>query len=400
MLDKKIILNSLKMKSLSNKYYLFFIFFAILLTLIFLREPCWFIEGSLKAYDFSYYKQGKLKSFSDNLFFIYPGQGALSFWTNLTHSTISLFPINTAKILASYLNLMIYLFIFIYIYFAKSILFKNYKHKIFAIFIILLSPPMTPEIWMSSAHLREYFGILGFILLFQNFENDKILVNKITNFLIFFSGICSIYAAALTPAYFLKFYLSKNKVDLNRFIFASFAFLIQSFVVVYFILTNLSDTPRFNFDLSIFYSYFYNVPIRSFFGSIIPKFLFVETEIYKIQYFNFLVYALFIFGLVITLLYLNKKRDKISNKIIFSLILVSSLIILGTIQSGFVGGRYAVVPGVILIFLVFRLFLIEKNLVLKKIFLSLLVFSLVAGSFEYRYFSPLPQSLKCEKNNS
>ena len=258
---------------------------------------------------------------------------------------------------------------------------------------------MTPEVWMSSAHLREYFGILGFILLFQNFENDKILINKITNFLVFFSGICSIYAAALTPAYLLKFFFSKNKEDLNRFIFASFAFLIQSFVVVNYILTNLSDTPRFNFDLSIFYSYFYNVPIRSFFGSTIPKFLFVESEIYKTQYFNFLVYALFIFCLVITFLYLNKKRDKISIKIIFSLILVSSLIILGTIQSGFVGGRYAVVPGVILILLVFRLFTIEKNLVLKKFFLSLLIFSLVTGSFEYKYFSPLPQSLKCEKNN-
>ena len=56
------------MERLSNKYYLFFIFFTILLALIFLREPCWLVEGSLKAYDFSYYKQGKLKSFTDNLF--------------------------------------------------------------------------------------------------------------------------------------------------------------------------------------------------------------------------------------------------------------------------------------------------------------------------------------------
>lgn len=387
------------MERLSNKYYLFFIFIAILLALIFLREPCWLMEGSLKAYDFSYYKQGKLKSFSDNLFFIYPGQGALSFWTNLSHSTISLLPINQAKILANYLNLIVYLTIFIYIYLSKSILFINYKHKIFAVFIILLSPPMTPEVWMSSAHLREYFGILSFVLLFQNFENDKMIINKFTNFLVFFSGICSIYAAALTPAYLLKFYLSKQKTDLDRFIFAFFSFLIQSFIVVYFIFTNLSDTPRFNFDLSVFYSYFYNIPIRSFFGSTIPKILFVETEIYKTQYFNFLVYVLFLFVFVITLIYLNKKKDKISNVIILSLILVSSLIILGTIQSGFVGGRYAVVPGVMLIFLVLRLFLIEKNLLLKRIFLSLLIFSFVVGSFEYKYFSPLPQSLKCEDNN-
>ena len=137
---------------------------------------------------------------------------------------------------------------------------------------------------------------------------------------------------------------------MKRFIFASFAFLIQFFVVLFYILTNLSDTPRFDFDFSIFYSYFYNVPIRSFFGSTIPKLLFLETEIYKIQYFNFLIYILFILSFFITLFYLFKKNDKISYLIMFSLTLVSILIILGTVQPGFVGGRYAVVPGIILIF--------------------------------------------------
>ena len=142
------------------------------------------------------------------------------FWSNITNSIITLFPINIAKFLANYLTLVVYLTIFIYIYFTKSILFTNHKHKIFAIFIILISPPMTPEVWMSSAHLRGYFGILSIILLFHDSSNDTKIKNKITNFLIFFSGICSIYAAALIPAYFLKFYLTKNKNDFIKFLFA------------------------------------------------------------------------------------------------------------------------------------------------------------------------------------
>ena len=212
------------MQNLFYKKFFIGIFFFTILVIIFLREPCWLIEGSLKPDALGYYLNGKSKDFLENLFFVYSGTGALMFWSNITNSIITLFPINQAKILANYLTLLVYLFIFIYIYFAKSVLFINCKHKIFAIFVILLSPPMTPEIWMSSAHLRGYFGILSFILLFQDFKNDKIIINRITNFLIFFSGICSIYAAALTPAYLLKFYLSKNKNDLNRFIFASLAF--------------------------------------------------------------------------------------------------------------------------------------------------------------------------------
>ena len=78
-----------------------------------------------------------------------------------------------------------------------------------------------------------------------------------------------------------------------------------------------------------------------------------------------------------------------------SLILISLLIILGTVHPGFVGGRYAVLPGVILIFIFFKLYLIEKNLFLKYFFLFILTLSITVGSIEYRFLSPTPNGLKC-----
>ena len=387
------------MKNLYNQKSFIAIFFLTILIIIFLREPCWLIEGSLKGDEFGYYKNAMSKSFLENLFFIFPGTGALNFYTNITNSIITLFSIDKAKILSNYFTLVIYLTIFAYIYFTKSILFTNYKHKIFAILIILLSPPMTPEVWMSSIHLRGYFGILSFVLLFHDFKNDTKINRNITNFLIFFSGICSIYAAALTPAYLLKFYLDKNKINLHRFLFALFAFLIQCIIVLNYVRTDIEVTPRFHLELSTFYSYFYNVPIRSFFGSYIPKSLFVNTEIYKIQYFTHFIYFLFVFTFVIAILYLKKIRDKISLIIFFSLILVSGLIITGSLYAGFAGGRYAVVPGVLLIFLIFRFLNIENNFFIKNFFLVLLFFSLTVGAIEYRYMSPLPHTLQCIDNN-
>ncbi len=386
------------MKSDNFNITLFGIFFLTIITLIFLREPCWLIDGSLKGDAFGYYKNGKSKEFLENLFYVYPGTGALMFWSNITNSIITLFSIDTAKIISNYLTLFVYLTIFVYIYLTKSILFLNYKNKIFAIFIILLSPPMTPEVWMSSAHMRGYFGIFSFILLFHDYENDSKIKNNITNFLIFFSGICSIYAAALAPAYFLKFYLSKNKNDFIRFLFALFAFLIQFVIILNYIYSDISVTPRFHFELSTFYSYFYNVPIRSFFGSYLPKSLFVTTGIYKIQFFNLFIYFLLILTFLITIFHVIKKKDTITFVMLFSLILVSGLIIIGSVQPGFAGGRYAVVPGVILIFIVFRFFLIENNFVLKNLFFLLLISSLIIGSLEYRYFSPLPHTLQCTDN--
>ena len=375
------------------------IFFLLILFIIFLREPCWLVDGSLKMNEFDYYKIGKSKNFLENLFNIYGGGDALMFWSNITNSIITLFSIDKAKLLAKYLTLLVYLTIFTYIYFTKSILFTNYKHKIFAILIILLSPPMTPEVWMSSAHLRGYFGIFSFILLFHDFNNDTKIKIKITNFFIFFSGICSVYAAALTPAYLLKFYLSKNKNDFKRFLFALSAFLIQCIIILNYIYSNISVTPRFHFELSTIYSYFYNVPIRSFFGSHLPKSLFLTTGIYKAQFFNLFIYFSFFITCLITLFYLLKRKDKITFVMLFSLILISGLIIIGTIQPGFAGGRYAVAPGVLLIFIIFRFYIIENNFFLKNFFLLLLTSSLILGSIEYRYMSPFPQALKCIDND-
>jgi len=86
------------MVRLNNQRYLFYIFFLTILFLILFREPCWLLEGSLKPDEFFYYNIGKSKTFFENLFFVYPGTGALMFWSNITNSIISLFPINQAKI--------------------------------------------------------------------------------------------------------------------------------------------------------------------------------------------------------------------------------------------------------------------------------------------------------------
>ena len=371
------------------------IFFSCVFLVIFFRETCWLVEGSFKASEFAYYRVGRTKDFIENLFFVYPGTGALMFWSNITNSVITLFPYEKAKLFANYFTVFVYFLISSYIFFSKSILLITKKHKIFAVFIVLLSPPMTPEVWMSSAHLRGYFGILSFFLLFHDYENKNYVSNLLSYFLIFFSSICSIYAAALTPAYFLKFYLEKKIEYFYSFLYSFFAFLIQLFIVINYTITNFSSSNRFHFELETFYNYFYNVIVRSFFGSSLPKKLFVNTELYLIPFFNLFVYSSFILVTLFSVIYLIKKKDNISYTMITALIFVSGMIIVGSTEPGQAGGRYAVVPGVILILIIFRFFLIEKNFLIKNFFLALLTFSLIIGSLEYKYMSPFPEALKC-----
>jgi hypothetical protein len=76
--------------------------------------------------------------------------------------------------------------------------------------------------------------------------------------------------------------------------------------------------------------------------------------------------------------------------------LISIFAIAGSFPAGFVGGRYAVLPCVILTFLVFRIFILEDNLIIKNSLGILLLFSLLIGLVEFRYKSPLPEVLACK----
>ena len=95
-------------------------------------------------------------------------------------------------------------------------------------------------------------------------------------------------------------------------------------------------------------------------------------------------------------MYVYKKKDFELNLISFAFILTSIFAIIGSLNADFVGGRYSVISGVILIFFVLRIYIIENKLIIKYLSSFLLLLSLIIGFVEYKYLSPLPMVLNCE----
>ncbi len=372
-----------------------FLFFLLITLLIFYRGPCFLLEGTFQQDEYDFLKNSIEHGFFKGLIYVYSGAGYFNFWTNFSTSFASLFPEAISKIVVTYFALSVKLLIFLYIYFNDSTLFTKFWHKIFAIFVILFSPPMTPEVWMTTIHSNEYFGIFAFVLLFSNFKKSYYFKKNLTIILLFISGISSIYAAILTPAFIVKYMINKSKINLSKLISIFSAFILQLFIVVNNYLLNVGHGQRFEIEFYKFISYVYNVLVRSFFGSNIPKNLFVETNFYILKYFNIFVILLFLFLTFYLIFYIFKKRDKVLYLIVFCLLIVSLFIMIGSLYSDFVGGRYAVVPGIIVIFLVFRIFIIETFFPIKSLASILLISSLIIGLVEFKYKSPLPQLLNC-----
>jgi len=380
-----------------NSYSL--IFFLFIFVLIFYRGPCFLTEGIFQSDEFEFYKNAKENGLLNGLFYVYPGAGYFKLWTNISTTTASFFSFNDAKLITTYFSLLSYIIIFLLIYNLNSELFINLRYKIFAIFIVLLSPPMTPEIWMGSAHTREYFGILSFILIFYNPQYQSTFNKIIVNIFIFVSGLSSVWAVALTPVYFIKFIFIKSKKNLSSFFSSLAASIIQVLIIFnqyLFVNLDLDSSRAFQIEISKIFNFIYNVPIRSFFGSTIPKFLFLESNLYFQKGFDLVVYFLTLILILFAIFYIIKKKDFILNLIFLSFILISGFSLIGSLYPDFSGGRYAVVPGVILIFLVLRVYTIEKNLLLKFITGFLLFFSVLTGLIEFKYKSPLPHFLNCK----
>lgn len=381
-----------------KKYKLYkntFLIFFILIFLIFYRSPCYFSQnGWWDIQNNAYYFNALENSFFEHLFFVLPSASYFEFYTNLVSKIATQFP-NYSKIVDVLFALIIKILIFVYIYFGNFDFIKDKYHKIIIIFSVLLSPPMTPEIWMTSLHSRSYFAILTLLMVFQNMKNMKKKNQFIFKFFIFFNGISSVYASAMSPLFFIKYFFSKKKWDLENFKISLMPVFINIIIFIYFyFFSNDFSQGRLNYDTDKIVSYTYNIIVRPFIGGSISELIFNFFVLKDSQIFKF---AAMILTIVALSLFANtiKKKDKILNLLLFAFIIQSFLSFYGSLYSNFVGGRYAVIPGLILIFIVIRLSQIEQNPLIKNFYSLLIIFTLVIGFLEFKFLSSLPNMLEC-----
>jgi len=376
-----------------TKNKIFFIpFFLLLIFLIVYRSPCYFFqEGYWQIESFEFYIYSLDNSFFKSILYIYPEANYFELTLNIVSKLGTYFP-NYSALIDVYFALSIKLGIFLYIYFSDSIIFNEQKYKILAILLVLFSPPMTPEVWLTTLHAKAYFGILSFILIFQNFDNLESYKKNAYRSLIIFSGLSSIYASIFAPIYFLKYLIRNNRDNFMNFLSSLIPLLINFFI---FIIFSNDNKDRFSFDIGKIESFSYNILIRPFFGSSIPKFFHSNLTVENNE-FIFIAFFLIVIFLILTLYKIYQKKDEITLLIFCSFLLQTAFVFVGSLYGDFVGGRYAVIPGIIILILFIRLFQLEENYFFKGVFGTLILISLIIGFIEFKHFAPVPYMINCK----
>tara|TARA_B110000027_G_scaffold90551_1_gene95830 strand:+ start:402 stop:1538 length:1137 start_codon:yes stop_codon:yes gene_type:complete len=376
-----------------TKNKIFFIpLFLLLIFLIVYRSPCYFFqEGYWQIESFEFYIYSLDNNFLKSILYIYPEANYFELTLNIVSKLGTYFP-NYSALIDVCFALSIKLGIFLYIYFSDSIIFNEQKYKILAIFLVLFSPPMTPEVWLTTLHAKAYFGILSFILIFQNFDNLERYKKNAYRSLIIFSGLSSIYASIFAPIYFLKYLIKKNRDNFINFLSSLIPLLINFFI---FIIFSNDNKDRFSFDIGKIESFSYNILIRPFFGSSIPKFFHNNLTLENNELI-FIAFFLIVIFLILILYKIYQKKDEITLLIFCSFLLQTVFVFVGSLYGDFVGGRYAVIPGIIILILFIRLFQLEENYFFKCVFGVLILISLIIGFIEFKHFAPLNYMLNCK----
>ena len=350
--------------------------------------------------DFIYYLLSNELNFIDAITFVDYSARYINLITNISSIISSrFFDLNYAQYVSVYLSFFIYLCIFYKILFKDSYFFKKSYQKYLGSLFCLIAPVLNFEIWLNAINLQVYFGLLTFIILFLKEKEN----NRFNIVLLLIGGLSGIYSCLFTPFFLVKYLINKKLSNLINFFVLLICSLIQLYLIFY-VSMQYNPVGLFESNTSLTFiinkfeiiSFFYNIIIRSFFGSTIPTYVMglIEIDLYnvlnnemirsKLFYFTLLLLSIFVYATYYFLNFIVNKEDKL---IYFFLLLFFPLISLVVIFGGdtqSLHGRYSSLPGMVIIFGVLHL---SNSVSLNwiRFFCIVLIFSTIfTGLLDYR----------------
>ncbi len=293
-----------------------------------------------------------------------------------------------------YLALIIKVLLLYYIFFCNSNLLISTFHKFLFASFSIFSTGITPEIWLTTLHSKNFFGILTFLMFFQNFKDFNKKKYFIYRLSLILNGFSSIYSSILAPLFFCKYIVEKKKSYFYNFISSVIPLILNLYIFVYFSLKPSAINDRFVIELEKITNLIYSVFIRPTLGGNLSNIIFKNFNLIDSRLLILILFFITIF-FIVSLVYCLRKKDQVINFILLALFLNIVLILLGAQYPNFAGGRYAVVSSVIFLTLYLRLLQIENKTFLNHSFFAIIFISLAIGLVEFKYFNQWMYLLKC-----
>ena len=369
---------------LNNKFKIIFLSFIILIS--FYRSPYIFLEGRFMGEEGShYFKNAYENGFLSQLLYFAPTAGYYNLIANLLTELSTYVPLIYSPLVTAYGSLLIILIPLFLILFKDSYLFKNDKEKFIGSLIFFITGPHIPEIWANSVNSQIYLFFVSLLILYLKPDNKK---NQILYpMLILISGLSAIYSCILTPLFFFKYLYTRKRNDLINSIILIVCSITQGTLIFYskFMGQLYVDVTKTSIDIiNLSYNFFAKPIIGRQ-----PIYFFYENFGLESFGYNSMLFLFILLSVIVLSLLLKFKfiqfflKDHIFKSLILIYFLVFIVVIFGADNSQ-TSGRYAVIPGLLFLLIIFYL---ASNFPLKALnnFFSILItISIIAGVYEFR----------------
>tara|TARA_B100000780_G_scaffold106666_1_gene74666 strand:- start:2043 stop:3311 length:1269 start_codon:yes stop_codon:yes gene_type:complete len=376
-----------------KNYKIFLLIF--ILFLIFYRSPYIFINGRFVAEEGSFwfrnaYLFGPIKGFTQ----VFVGSGYFNLWPNISSVVATFLPLEFSPLATVYMSFLVNLFLVIFIIYGKSNFIVSGFDKLIVCLLTLVTSPMVAEVWLNTLTSQVYFSMITILIYFQ-IENSNNIFKSLSPIILLISGLTSLIPCVFLPFFIYKWYFQKNFANLLNSITLGFATLFQLCIYSFIKINSLElsgNNLRYDITFDKIVSFFYNVIIKTFFGRDL-------TQLFFYKYFSMINLPILISLLSLLILIILKfnykkiKEDKILKFLILFFLIQSLFVIYGG-KDNQVQGRFALIPGILLLFITYRFFQITEGFK-KKIFALLIFFSLTTGFYEYKINNKYKQFLEC-----
>ena len=170
------------------------------------RSPYIFKHGRFMAEEGSkHFANAWENGFWEGLFYVEMEAGYFNFIANLLTAISSLINIELSPMITVYGSLIFILLPSYFLLFRESLFFDTNSKKIIGSFLLFITPPFVPEIWVNSINTQIYLCISSILILFMINLNN--LQKKINHIFIFVAGFSGVYTCCLLPLFATNFFI-------------------------------------------------------------------------------------------------------------------------------------------------------------------------------------------------
>lgn len=293
-------------------------------------------------YYFSYaFDHGVLET----LVYVYNKAAYLNLITNIGVAGGAAVPLESAPLVTTLTAALVQVVVLLIILFGRSMVFDGLAKRACGCALVIFAPHIPAEVWLNTLQSQVFFGLITALILLENIENAGWFRRYSYRGLLLLAGLSGPYSLFLQPVFALRAFAQRTRECFVQLGISTFALLTQ--IAIYLLTNKVNPLRSRGLDWGIWPDTSIKQVVMPWIGK--QRGVALAEAIGALGASSFLV----VFLLVVLAVCVDWRRRRLRG-VDANAIMGVSFVLMASATSAFsmggAGGRYAVIPGLLVLF--------------------------------------------------